>query len=403
MNCLSRNSRLFFLAFMIVVSSAAFAQDEILHTVKSGESLSRLAKQYHTTVGEIMRANGMNSKSILKIGKTIKIPSANAAVTEASKKAEPKIAVPKKEIAAVKKSAVKDTDVKIHVVGKKETLYGIGKKYNVTVTQLKSWNDIKGDNIHENQKLIIIPNTNGKPMVDNELAVAEKKPATAVANNVVAEESKPKPVVNKPAEKKAPVVVTPAQETIVSKAPEKSKEKPVQLPATPAEQKPVAVAPAATITETVVTAAPEKPVEKSVQAPVVEEQKPIANTSQRNVLPVITSSGSEEEDVNINLNNISGEGYFAALYHKGKNELTGDAGILKTESGLAEKKYYILINSIDAGTIVRITARGKTVYAKVLGPLPDIKEDNGLLLRISSTALSVLGISDAKFPVKVNY
>jgi len=43
------------------------------------------------------------------------------------------------------------------------------------------------------------------------------------------------------------------------------------------------------------------------------------------------------------------------------------------------------------------------VYAKVLGPLPDVKEDYGLLLRISNAAATVLGVPDSKFSVKINY
>ena len=388
--------------FVLFISFAADAQDEILHTVKSGESLSRLAKQYHTTVGEIMRANGMNSKSILKIGKTIKIPSATpAAIVETPAKTEVKTAPVKKEIIPAKKIVAKDADAKIHIVGKKETLYGIGKKYNVTVAQLKSWNDLKTDNIHENQKLIIIPNNGIKPMVESDVAVVEKKSANPLQQVAATTETK-SVTANKSVDKK-PIATTSAPETVVTKLPEKQADKPFTQQA-PAEQKANVAVAATTIAAPIVNELPEKKIEKPVQEVAKEEPKPVVNQVQtKPVLPIVTSQDSDEDEVNINLNNISGEGYFAALYHKGKNELTGDAAIFKTESGAAEKKYYILINNIDAGAIVRITARGKTVYAKVLGPLPDIKEDNGLLLRISNAAAVILGITESRFAVKVNY
>ena len=60
-------------------------------------------------------------------------------------------------------------------------------------------------------------------------------------------------------------------------------------------------------------------------------------------------------------------------------------------------------NNVDAGTIVRISANNKTVVAKVLGPLPDIKEDNGLTFRISNAAASALGLADTKFNAVVSY
>ena len=48
-----------------------------IHTIAKGETLSALAQQYHTTVGDIMRLNGMNARSRLTIGEKIKIPSGN--------------------------------------------------------------------------------------------------------------------------------------------------------------------------------------------------------------------------------------------------------------------------------------------------------------------------------------
>ncbi len=35
--------------------------------------------------------------------------------------------------------------------------------------------------------------------------------------------------------------------------------------------------------------------------------------------------------------------------------------------------------------------------------MPEMKENNGLLLRISNAAASYLGIVDSKFPVEINY
>ena len=68
-----------------------------------------------------------------------------------------------------------------------------------------------------------------------------------------------------------------------------------------------------------------------------------------------------------------------------------------------DKKYYILINNIPEGTVVKIESNQKVVYAKVLGALPNIKEDDGLLLRISNAAAAVLGMADKRFPVTVQY
>ena len=42
-----------------------------------------------------------------------------------------------------------------HTVQPKESLYGISKKYDVTVDNLKKWNNLTSDNLHIGQQLII--------------------------------------------------------------------------------------------------------------------------------------------------------------------------------------------------------------------------------------------------------
>jgi len=44
---------------------------------------------------------------------------------------------------------------RIHVVVAKEGLYSIAKKYNVTVKQLKEWNNLRGDDLKKGQQLIV--------------------------------------------------------------------------------------------------------------------------------------------------------------------------------------------------------------------------------------------------------
>jgi hypothetical protein len=53
---------------------------------------------------------------------------------------------------------------------------------------------------------------------------------------------------------------------------------------------------------------------------------------------------------------------------------------------------------------VRVTSlTGKSIYAKVLWKLEDIKLNQGLTFRISDAAASVLGITDQKFRLTVQY
>ena len=408
----TKNNILFLL--MMTISLAVSAQEEVKHLVKSGETLSGIAKQYHSTVGDIMRANGMTERSILQIGKTIKIPSAGSTSS--------KVAAEKNNTKPV---SAKDMYAKIHVVGPKETLYGISKKYAVTVAQLKTWNDLRSDNIHENQKLIIIPQTKeqaARNIAEPEIKTPEK-PAAVTVQQSVPKQAESKPVAAKTQEKQTKI---PAQQQTAKQVETKAvvATKPTEKQATPSAQQqatklvenkaPVSNSAFAkqttnpipqeipVVTETKTAAIP---VQKDpVQQTAIPEKKENANTATKIALPIVSSENTEvEEDANFNVKNIGDEGYFAAQFQKGKNELSGDASVFKTASGWLDKKYYILINSIDAGTIVKINYNRKTVYAKVLGPLPDVKEDFGLILRMSNAAASVLGAPDTKFAVSINY
>jgi hypothetical protein len=86
--------------------------------------------------------------------------------------------------------------------------------------------------------------------------------------------------------------------------------------------------------------------------------------------------------------------------------MTVTSGIFKTTSGWQDAKYYLLIDKVEPGTIVRITnpANNKIVYAKVLYAMEGIRQNEGLDIRISNAAASALDITDIeKFIVKVNY
>jgi LysM repeat protein len=104
--------------------------------------------------------------------------------------------------------------------------------------------------------------------------------------------------------------------------------------------------------------------------------------------------------------NVQGAGLFAANYDGKLNQSkTGTAAVFKSTSGWGDGKYYVLMNNAAPGTIVKIdyAASGKTVYAKVLGELPQIKQNENVLLRISNAAAAALGGGEDSFGVTVAY
>lgn len=100
----------------------------IIHEVTAKETLFAISRRYETPVGDIIKNND-ELKQGLKIGQRIKVPY-----------------IPKTEIPA---GAV------LHKVSPGETLFSVAKKYDVSVSDVKAWNDLKGDDLSVGQALII--------------------------------------------------------------------------------------------------------------------------------------------------------------------------------------------------------------------------------------------------------
>ena len=103
-------------------------------------------------------------------------------------------------------------------------------------------------------------------------------------------------------------------------------------------------------------------------------------------------------------------GAFKSLYEAqsaGKNitQDRGLAGIFKSTSGWEDGKYYCLHNTAPAGSYVKITnpATQKSVYAKVLDLIPDLSDNNGLVIRISNAAAAELGAAAGNFECSLQY
>ncbi len=98
-------------------------------------------------------------------------------------------------------------------------------------------------------------------------------------------------------------------------------------------------------------------------------------------------------------------GAFRADFTDGGHSATGPAGVFKSTSGWQDGKYYALMNNGTIGAIVKITdpTSGKSVYAKILGQLPDMKESAGLTIRISNAAAAELGEGEGRFNALINF
>jgi LysM repeat protein len=104
-------------------------------------------------------------------------------------------------------------------------------------------------------------------------------------------------------------------------------------------------------------------------------------------------------------------GAFKSLYDEqaksggSVQNISGKGAAFKSTSGWKDGKYYVLMNKVQPGIVVKISnaVNGKFVYAKVLGEIPPIKENEGLLVRISNAATTELLFDEGTYQVEITW
>jgi LysM repeat protein len=340
-----------FILFILLPFFAA-AQDKALqvegvspslyltHKVAPKENYYSIGRIYNVSPKDLAPFNKLQLESGLSLGQTIKIP------------------LNPSNFAQQGNAAADETFVPLYYkIKDKEGLYRVAKNHNdLPLETLKQWNNIKGDAVKTGTQLIV-----GYLKVKTELSSLTKSggSSTIAAASVKPEEVKvPEPVVvNKPVAEKETEITEAKQTRKQRKAAEK---------------------------------AAEEEAEKLKTAPAKET--PVAETPK-------TVSGKN-----------TGGGSFKSLYDQQKKnaeiiEVTGNAGVFKSTSGWSDNKYYCLQSNTPPGTIIKITntANGKSVFAKVLDNIPDIKQNVGLLIVISNAAADALGATEANFSCSLSY
>jgi LysM repeat protein len=324
---------------LLLLPLFAVAQKVITHTVGPKESLSSIGRLYNINGRELANYNKIDYDKGLTLGQVLKIPVNNANAANNT------VPAPVKEVAPVKTIPPVVKPVPVAKESNAPVYHTVGKKQ--TLYAISKLFNVAIPDIKKWNNLTADALSEGSKII---VGYGAKKQPPAAEQNVTKAPPvviKETPVVKKPEEKEIPVVNKPAEVKTVIKE---------EIPQ-PVKSMPVVTA-------------------------------PVNNAKATDFKGGIFKNVFDEQT-------------------KGKQLVseTGTAGIFKSTSGWEDGKYYCLHNNAAAGTIIKITnaATGKSVYAKVLDLIPDIKQNSGLIIRLSNAAADVLGVTDTKLDCTLNY
>lgn len=298
----------------------------IVHKVDMGETLYGISKRYGVTVDNILEHNP-TADAGLEVDQILKVPYVARAPRKAS-------------------------TGNTHIVAEKETLFSISRLYDVSVDELKQWNNLGDNSLAVGQELIV----KGKNTVVTPIATPLEMKSVRTVHTVAAKET-----MFSIARQYA---ITIEQLRLWNNLQSDDlKIGQTLFVAQPISSQPVVVQ--QPVTQQVETRQPE------VTTPIIE----IAPT-------VKISEGVRGTDEVIEM---------------------GLAELIEGTQG--NRKYLALHRTAPVGTILKIKneMNNREVFVRVMGKLPDTALTDKLIIKISKSAYDRLGAIDPRFRVEVTY
>lgn len=353
----------------------------IIHKVEPKETLFGISRRYQTPVGDIVEANEA-LKSGLKIGQQIRIPYISKAELPAG--------------------------ASLHKVAPGETLFAISKKYGVSVGELMDWNQLKGNDLSVGQALII-----QKAQAEQEKVVVEVK--TVENKSTEVQSTKTSEATSEVKTPETPIVTKKTEEKVIASRKEEEVKRPVlENNSTPAQVSSDPVVPGNWISHEVKIGETLFSISSQYGAKVEDliNLNGLSSNNLRNgqvlkvgraevgpaVVPVIGDPKvvSGPENMYVVPDGASSGGF------KNIRE-TGQAQLIEGTGG--HKKYLVLHRTAPVGSIIRVKNEQNdiTIFARVVGTLPETGDNEKILVKLSQAAYDQLKAVNDRFPVEVLY
>ncbi|MCS6974896.1 MAG: LysM peptidoglycan-binding domain-containing protein [Cyclobacteriaceae bacterium] len=304
----------------------------VIHKVDEKETLFSISRRYGTPIAQILEYNP-SADAGLEVGQILKIPYTPRTVRRAG------------------------NDI-IHKVSEKETLFSISRQYQVTVDEIKQWNNLTDNTLAVGQELIIrksVQPSDTRPVTPQPMEV--RTVHTVAAGETLFSISRRYGV----------TVEQIKQWNNLTGQDLKAGQK--LFVAQPVYEQNNATVPNTQTVAGVTT----NPSEPSNMQTSVTEKAPVT------VIPAETLGGTKE------------------IKESGLAELI--------EGTEGNRKYLALHRTAPVGTILKVRneMNNREVFVRVIGKLPDTALNDKLIIKISKSAYDRLGAIDPRFRVEVTF
>lgn len=164
------------------VTTASASTPAKVHRVRSGETLSKIARKYGVTVSSLMKANKLKKSSRLKAGRKLVIPGRGGTVEVAERSSSRSVDNSRAEKTTAQKSSGVTGETVKYKVRKSDTLWSIANRHNTTVDALVAINNLGDSSNLRAGQVIRVPRDgagdSGEPVTRKTAAKSRKSSDT---------------------------------------------------------------------------------------------------------------------------------------------------------------------------------------------------------------------------------
>jgi LysM repeat protein len=354
----------------------------VIHKVSEKETLYGISRRYGSSVEAVLEYNPAASSG-LEIGQILKVPY-----------------TPKQVI-----SAARPTGGIVHVVAAKETMFSISKAYNVSMDEIKQWNNLQDNNLSIGQEIVI------------------KRRNTATASTAGSPTTGSSSTATTPTGKGVHIVGP--KETLYSLARQYNltvdqlrewnslENNELRIGQALHVEKPagqVTVSGTSPATTTAVVTTAQETVKNNVtdktnetQQQTTSQSTTAANTQVVKNDPVTTQPVTPQP---VRENPVVTQQTIRITEPVKNNDEVSEAGLAELIEGTdGNRKYLALHRTAPIGSILKVRneMNNREVFVRVTGKLPDTALTDKVVIRVSRSAYDRLGAIDPRFRVQVTY